>query len=225
MGFKLCVHVHMWWSVWRRCAEDWLKLRWVHFVQLVSLENGVSGSISGGLGKLKADEEKIPQLPLGPTSFHSSSLCQQHTNINTENLLVVGLNWNIVRILAALIQSLPSSGAHDYSALRSLYTADCSSAAGWQLLKTSHDPGDAALWSAISPTSTLLYFLKHIPHHTEHLLHNRCQIKHLISLCSRFHSTLCLMSCALKAWKLEFINFNHKGIQFSYISSVVILIF
>lgn len=207
MGFKLCVHVYMWWSVWRHCGEDWLKLRWVHFVQLVSLENGVSGSISGGLGKLKADEEKIPQLPLGPTSFHSSSLCQQHTNINTENLLVVGLNWNIVRILAALIQSLPSSGAHDDSALRSLYTADCSSAAGWQLLNTPHNPSDAALWSVISPTSTLLYFLECIPHHTEHLLHKDAKLN-IQFLC--LHVFIQLHVSCLVLWKLELINFNHK---------------
>lgn len=71
-----------------------------------------------------------------------------HTNTNTENLLVVGLNWNIVGILVAVIQSLPSSAP-----LRLIYTAVCSTAAGWKLFSTPHITCDVPLRSLFS-TST-----------------------------------------------------------------------
>lgn len=50
---------------------------------------------------------------------------------------MVGLNWNIVGILAGSIQSLPSSAAlGDSAPLRLTYTAARSTAAGWKLLST-----------------------------------------------------------------------------------------
>lgn len=50
---------------------------------LFSSRDGASGRVSGGLGKLKADEERIPQLPLVLTLFHSTSPCQQLTHMHT----------------------------------------------------------------------------------------------------------------------------------------------
>lgn len=72
-------------------------------------------------------------------AIHASS-----TNTNTENLLVVGLSWNMVGILGGLIQSLPLSSPdpEDFAPLMQINSAVCCAAAA---LSPPNITGDSSL--------------------------------------------------------------------------------